>query len=87
MAYFRGEGTSRVSWSLLVEAASEDEAVEIARRTAGTQSELRREFALEEIDHHVGRPEGLSLGEEPSNGRQSLRAIARKATVAGRAED
>ena len=87
MAYFRVEGTSRVSWSLLVEAASEDEAVEIARRTAGTQSELRREFALEEVEHHVGRPEGLSLGGEPSNGRQSIRAVAREAAVAGRVKD
>jgi hypothetical protein len=85
VAYFRVEGTSRVSWSLLVEAASEDEAVEIARRTAGTQSDLRREFALEEVEHHVGRPEGL--GDEPSNGRQSPRTIAGEVAEAGRGSD
>lgn len=65
MAYFRVEGTSRVSWSLLVEAASADEATAIARRMAGSQSELRREYALQNVDHQVGRL--LALG-EPSNG-------------------
>lgn len=66
MAYYRVEGTSRVSWSLLVEAASADEATAIARRMAGSQSELRREYALQNVDHHVGRL--LAVGVEPSNG-------------------
>ena len=87
MAYFRVEGTSQVSWSLLVEAASEDEALEIARRTAGSQSELRREFALQEVEHHVGGAVGLSMGEEPSNGRQSLHPAEREPAEAGQAND
>jgi hypothetical protein len=70
VAYFRVEGTSRVRWSLLVEAASEDEASAIARRTAGIQSELRREDALQEVQHQVGPPSSLAV-EGPKNGRHS----------------
>jgi hypothetical protein len=85
LGYFRVEGTSRVSWSLLVEAASEDEATAIACRTAGNQSELRREDALLGVDHRVGRPLSLGLG-GPSNGRP-LRSTEGDAAEAKPAND
>jgi hypothetical protein len=87
LAYFRVEGTSRVSWSLLVEAATEDEASAIARRVAGRQSELRREFALQEVEHQVRRPLGLRLDEEPVNGRSSSGTAEREAAETGAARD
>jgi hypothetical protein len=72
LAYFRVEGTSRVSWSLLIEAGSEDEALDIARRTADSQSELRREHALRGVRHQVGHALSLTQPRDRSNGRQSL---------------
>jgi hypothetical protein len=86
LAYFRVEGTSRVSWSLLVEAASEHEASEIALRTAGRQGELRHEHALREVQHHVGRPLSL-VPEGPSNGRPSLDPPGREPAEAGPGND
>jgi len=70
LAYFRVEGTSRVHWSLLVEAASEDEAADIARRTAGNQSELRREDALQDVHHQVEQPLTLAMGASPDESPQ-----------------
>jgi hypothetical protein len=84
LAYFRVEGTSRVSWSLLVEAASADEATAIARRMAGSQSELRREYALQTVDHQVGRL--LALG-EPTNGGSPRSPREREAADSGPPRD
>lgn len=86
MAYFRVEGTSRVSWSLLVEAASEDEASAIACRTAGSQGELRREDALQDVHHEVERPVSLDIT-APSNGGQRAHSVASPAAETGQATD
>lgn len=87
MPYFRVEGTSQVSWSLLVEAASEAEASEIARRTAGSQGELKREHALLEVRHQVGHALSLARQRDRSTGRPSLRSPERSPTDASQRSD
>lgn len=53
MPDYRVEGTSTLSWSLLVEADSESEASECAVRIAGHLSDLRQGHALRDARHEI----------------------------------
>jgi hypothetical protein len=53
MPDYRVEGTSTLSWSLLVEAHSENEASECAVRIAGHLSDLRQGHALRDARHEI----------------------------------
>jgi hypothetical protein len=53
MADYRVEGTSLVSWSMLVEAGSESEASEAAAQIAGRLIDLRRDHTLRDVRHEV----------------------------------
>jgi hypothetical protein len=53
MAFYEVEGTSEISWRLLVEGRSESEAAAAAVRVAALLSDLRRERALRGTRHRV----------------------------------
>jgi hypothetical protein len=53
MADYRVEGTSLVSWSVLVAAGSDREAAEAAVQIAGRLSDLRRDHALRDVHHQI----------------------------------
>jgi hypothetical protein len=53
MADYRVEGTSLVSWSVLVTAGSEREASEAAVQIAGNINDLRRDHALRDVRHQI----------------------------------
>jgi hypothetical protein len=53
MADYQVEGTSLVSWSVLVAAGSESEASEAAVQIAGRINDLRRGHALRDVHHQI----------------------------------
>jgi len=53
MPDYRVEGTSVISWSLLVQASSESEASQCAMRVAGGLSSLRQDHALLDARHEI----------------------------------
>lgn len=53
MAFYQVDGTSMISWSLLIEANSEGEASESAVQVAGCLRDLRQAHALRDVRHEV----------------------------------
>jgi hypothetical protein len=53
MTFYQVDGTSVLSWSLLVEARNESEAAESAVRIAGYLSDLRQDHALRDAHHQI----------------------------------
>ncbi len=53
MAVYQVEGTSTISWTLLVEGNDDDEASAVAVCVAGYLSDLRRDCAVRDARHQV----------------------------------